>query len=44
VKPINPKTGMTHSEAREFVRNHFEEFVNNKNLQIGNVNFAPEFV
>jgi len=41
---INPKTGMTHSEMREFVRNHFEEFVNRKNLDIGKVNFAPEFV
>jgi predicted SnoaL-like aldol condensation-catalyzing enzyme len=40
---VNPKTGMTHSEAKEFVRNHFEEFVNRKNLDIGNVNFAPEF-
>lgn len=39
----NPKTGMTHSEMREFVRNHFEEFVNRKNLDIGRVNFAPEF-
>jgi predicted ester cyclase len=36
---VNPKTGMTHAEMREFVRNHFEEFVNRKNL-----NFAPEFV
>jgi predicted SnoaL-like aldol condensation-catalyzing enzyme len=41
---INPKTGMTHAEAREFIRNHFEEFVNKKNVQIGNVNFAAEFV
>ena len=41
---VNPKTGMTHNEMREFVRNHFEEFVNRKNLDIGNVNFAPEFV
>jgi predicted SnoaL-like aldol condensation-catalyzing enzyme len=41
---VNPKTGMTHDELREFVRNHFEEFVNRKNLNIGNVNFAPEFV
>src|SRR5256885_13375340 len=41
---INPKTGMTHAEAREFIRNHFEEFVNKKNVQIGNVNFAPNFV
>jgi len=41
---VNPKTGMTHTEAKEFVRNHFEEFVNRKNLAIGKVNFAPEFV
>ncbi len=40
---VNLKTGMTHTEAREFVRNHFEEFVNRKNLKIGEVNFAPEF-
>jgi hypothetical protein len=25
---VNPKTGMTHTETKEFVRNHFEEFVN----------------
>jgi predicted SnoaL-like aldol condensation-catalyzing enzyme len=41
---VNPKTGMTHTEATEFVRNHFEEFVDRKNLKIGEVNFAPEFV
>jgi predicted SnoaL-like aldol condensation-catalyzing enzyme len=35
---------MTHAEAREFIRNHFEEFVNRKNVQIGRVNFAPDFV
>lgn len=35
---------MTHSEMRDFVRNHFEEFVNRKNLNIGKVNFASEFV
>jgi len=35
---------MTHSEAREFIRNHFEEFVNKKNVDIGNVNFARDFV
>ena len=40
----NPKTGMTHGEAREFIRNHFEEFANRKNLAIGRVNFAPNFV
>jgi predicted SnoaL-like aldol condensation-catalyzing enzyme len=41
---INPKTGMTHSESRDFIRNHFEEFVNRKNVEIGNVNFAADFV
>src|ERR1700687_5688340 len=41
---VNPKTSMTHTEAKEVVRNHFEEFVNRKNLKIGEVNFAPGFV
>src|SRR5882724_5670653 len=40
----NPKTGMTHGEMKEFIRNHFEEFVNRKNLRIGEANFAPNFV
>jgi predicted SnoaL-like aldol condensation-catalyzing enzyme len=40
----NPKTGMTHLEMREFIRAHFEEFVNRKNLRIGEANFAPEFI
>src|SRR5437660_10708901 len=40
----NAKTGMTPPEMKEFIRNHFEEFVNRKNLRIGEVNFAPGFV
>ena len=44
MESINPKTGMTCAESREFIRNHFEEFVNRKNVNIGNVNFAPDFV
>ena len=44
MEAVNAKTGMTHHEAREFIRNHFEEFVNKKNIEIGNINFAPEFV
>src|ERR1700719_4074810 len=40
----NPKTDMTHAEMKEFIRNHFEEFVNRKNLRIGELNFAPTFV
>jgi predicted ester cyclase len=41
---VNPKTGMTHEEAKDFVRRHFEDFVNRKNLDVADVNFAPEFV
>jgi len=44
VDAVNPKTGMNSAEIREFVRNHFEEFVNRKNLDIADVNFALEFV
>jgi ketosteroid isomerase-like protein len=40
----NPKTDMTHAEMKEFIRNHFEEFVNRKNLRVGELNFAPGFV
>ena len=36
-------TGFTLEEMKQFVRNHFEEFVNRKNIDIGDVNFAPEF-
>jgi predicted SnoaL-like aldol condensation-catalyzing enzyme len=41
---VNPKTQMSHAEMKEFVRNHFEEFVNRKNLNIADVNFAAGFV
>jgi predicted SnoaL-like aldol condensation-catalyzing enzyme len=41
---MNPKTGLTFDALKEFVRNHFEEFVNRKNLDIADRNFAPEFV
>ena len=41
---LNSKTGMTHQEMKAFVRNHFEEFVNRKNLAIADMNFAEEFV
>ena len=44
MEATNPKTGMTHAQAKEFIRNHFEEFVNRKNVDIGNVNFAANFV
>jgi len=37
----NPKTDMTHAQMKKFIRNHFEEFVNRKNMGIGELNFAP---
>lgn len=41
---INPKSGMTLAEAKDFVRRHFEEFVNRKKLEVADVNLGPEFV
>ena len=41
---MDTQTGMTHDELKQFVRNHFEEFVNHKNLDIADINFAPEFI
>ena len=35
---------MTLPEMKEFVRDHFNRFVNLKDLDIADVNFAPEFV
>lgn len=40
---VNPKTGMTSTEIKEFVRNHWAELINRKNLDIADVNFAPEY-
>jgi predicted SnoaL-like aldol condensation-catalyzing enzyme len=40
----NPKTGLTHQQGKDFIRNHFEQFVNRKNLDIADINFAPDFV
>jgi predicted SnoaL-like aldol condensation-catalyzing enzyme len=41
---ISSIAGFTQEEMKQFVSNHFEEFVNRKNIAIGDVNFAPEFV
>jgi ketosteroid isomerase-like protein len=38
---------MAHDDAekmKQFIRNHFEEFVNRRNLEVADVNFAPDFV
>lgn len=34
---------MTSREMKAFVRNHWEELINRKNLDIADVNFAPEY-
>lgn len=44
IETTNPVTGFTHSEMKAFVRDHFEEFMNLRNLSIGDVNFAPGFI
>ena len=41
---VNAVSGFTNEEAKAFVRNHFEEFVNRKNIGLGEVNFAADFV
>ena len=35
---------MSMEEMKRFIRNHFEESVNRKNLEIADVNFADDFV
>jgi predicted SnoaL-like aldol condensation-catalyzing enzyme len=37
-------TGMTLEEMKQFVRDHFEQFVNRKNIEIADRNFAPDFI
>jgi len=37
-------TQQTPEELKRFIRNHFEEFVNRQNLDVADVNFAPDFV
>ena len=44
VRTVSSITGFTHDEMKQFVRDHFEAFVNQKNIDIGDVNFAAEFV
>ena len=35
---------MTVEEMKDFVRRHFEDFVNRRNLDVADVNFTPDFV
>jgi predicted ester cyclase len=37
-------TGMSLEEMKSFIRNHFEQFVNLKNLDVADVNFAAGFI
>jgi predicted ester cyclase len=42
---VHRSTGLgSPDEARRFIRNHFEEFVNRKNLDVAAVNFSTDFV
>lgn len=42
--PVNPKTGMTRAEMKQFIRNHFDDFINRQRLDVADANFAPGFV
>jgi len=44
MNPERSSAGMSIEEMKSFIRNHFEEFVNHKNLDIADVNFASDFV
>jgi len=35
---------MSLEEMKQFVRNHFEDFVNNKRSEVALVNFSPDFL
>ena len=41
---VEVSTQMIPADMKAFVRNHFEEFVNRKNLNIADANFAPQFL
>ena len=42
--PANTPSGMTIEEMKNFVRQHFEDFVNRRKLEVADINFAPDFV
>lgn len=44
VRHEESEAGISIEEMKTFIRNHFEEFVNRKNLEIADVNFADDFV
>ena len=37
-------SGMTVEEMKNFVRQHFEDFVNRRQLEVADVNFAADFI
>jgi hypothetical protein len=41
---LNPATGTTHAETKKFVRDLFEEFLNCRNLNIADIDFAAGFI
>ncbi len=40
----NTGSGMTIEEMKKFVRQHFEDFVNQRRLEVADANFATDFV
>ena len=41
---LEKPAGSSPDQMKRFIRSHFEEFVNRKNLDIAAVNFSPDFV
>jgi hypothetical protein len=41
---VDALSGFSHEEIRDFIRNHFEDFVNHQDLGAADRNFASSFV
>lgn len=44
VASVHPATGFSQEELKEFIRNHFDDFVNRKDLGAADRNFATTFI
>jgi predicted ester cyclase len=42
--PLKADPGLSLEEMKDFVRNHFEDFVNRKKSEVALVNFSPDFL
>ena len=42
--PAKADPGLSSKEMKDFVRNHFEDFVNRKKSEVALINFGPDFL